>query len=75
MDDEQAKLFVLVEAGDEDALLELLHAGVSVELIQRWGRWASSAFQAYLRESADDARGIAAKMIASRGSLTVTRQL
>ena len=53
----------------------MLHAGVSVELIQRWGRWASSAFQAYLWESADDARGIAAKMIASRGSLTVTRQL
>jgi hypothetical protein len=52
----------------------LLHAGFSIELIQRWGRWASSAFQAYLWESSEDARGVAAKMVASRGSLTVTRQ-
>jgi hypothetical protein len=52
----------------------LLHAGFSIELIQRWGRWASNAFQAYLWESSDDARGVAAKMVASRGSLTVTRQ-
>ena len=53
----------------------LLHAGYSIELIQRWGRWASNAFQAYLWESSDDARDVAAKMVASRGSLTVTRQL
>ena len=52
----------------------LLHAGFSIEIIQRWGRWASNAFQAYLWESSDDARGVAAKMIASRGALTVTRQ-
>ena len=53
----------------------LLHAGFSIEIIQRWGRWASNAFQAYLWESSDDARDVAAKMVASRGSLTVTRQL
>ena len=52
----------------------LLHAGFSIELIQRWGRWASNAFQAYLWESSEDARGVAAKMVAARGSLTVTRQ-
>jgi len=52
----------------------LLHAGFSIELIQRWGRWASNAFQAYLWESSEDARGVAEKMVASRGSLTVTRQ-
>ncbi len=52
----------------------LLHAGFSMELIQRWGRWASNAFQAYLWESSEDARGVAAKMVATRGSLTVTRQ-
>ena len=52
----------------------LLHAGYSIELIQRWGRWASNAFQAYLWESSEAARGVAEKMVASRGSLTVTRQ-
>ena len=52
----------------------LLHAGFSVEIIQRWGRWASSAFQCYLWESSEDSRGVAAKMVASRGALTVTRQ-
>ena len=53
----------------------LLHAGMSVELIQRWGRWASQAFQAYLWESPEDARGVAAKMIQSPSSLSVTRNL
>ena len=53
----------------------LLHAGFSIEIIQRWGRWASNAFQAYLWESSDDARGVAAKMVAARGALAVTRQL
>ena len=52
----------------------LLHAGYSIELIQRWGRWASNAFQAHLWDSSEDARGVAEKMVASRGSLTVTRQ-
>ena len=52
----------------------MLHAGYSTEVIQRWGRWASNAFQAYLWESSEDARGVAEKMVASRGSLTVTRQ-
>ena len=51
-----------------------LHAGFSIELIQRWGRWASNAFQAYLWESSEDARGVAEKMVAWRGALTVTRQ-
>lgn len=45
----------------------LLHAGFSIELVQRWGRRASNAVQAYLWESAR-------RMVASRGSLTVTRQ-
>ena len=53
----------------------LLHAGFSVELIQRWGRWASNAFQCYLWENSEDSRGVAAKMVASRGAPTVTRQL
>ena len=53
----------------------LLHAGFSIEIIQRWGRWASNAFQCYLWESSEDSRGVAAKMVASRGALTVTRQL
>ena len=52
----------------------LLHAGFSIEMIQRWGRWASSAFQAYLWESSDDARGVAEKMASDMTSLTVTRQ-
>ncbi len=53
----------------------LLHAGFSIEVIQRWGRWASSAFQSYLWESSEDARGVAAKMAGDMTSLTVTRQL
>ena len=52
----------------------LLHAGFSIELIQRWGRWASNAFQAYLWESSEDSRDVAAKMVASKGSLTIPRQ-
>ena len=48
---------------------------MSVELIQRWGRWASQAFQAYLWESPEDARGVAAKMVRSPSSLSVTRNL
>ena len=52
----------------------LLHAGFSIGLIQRWDRWASTAFQAYLWESAEDSKGVARRMVASRGSLTVTRQ-
>ena len=52
----------------------LLHAGFSIELIQRWGRWASNAFQAYLWESSEDARSVAAKMAASRGAPTFPRQ-
>ena len=51
----------------------LLHAGYSIALIQRFGRWASNAFQAYLWESSEGARGVAAKMAADRTSLTVTR--
>ena len=53
----------------------LLHAGFSIEMIQRWGRWASSAFQAYLWESNEDARGVAEKMASDMTTLTVTRQL
>jgi hypothetical protein len=51
----------------------LLHAGFSVEMIQRWGRWASNAFQAYLWGSSEDARGVATKMASDTTSLTVTR--
>ena len=51
----------------------LLHAGFSVALIQRWGRWASDAFQSYLWESSEDARGVAAKMTSDKSTLTVTR--
>ena len=51
----------------------LLHAGFSVALIQRWGRWASDAFQSYLWESSEDARGVAAKMTSDKTTLTVTR--
>ena len=51
----------------------LLHAGFSVALIQRWGRWASDAFQSYLWESSEDARDVAAKMTSDKSTLTVTR--
>ena len=60
----------MFKALDKDGNGEL----VIPEYLRVWGRWASSAFQAYLWESSEDARGGAAKMVASRGSLTVTRQ-
>jgi hypothetical protein len=50
-----------------------LRIGGASALIQKFGRWASNAFQAYLWESSEDARGVAAKMAADRTSLTVTR--
>ena len=51
----------------------LYHAGVSVEIIKRVGRWASDAFHGYLWESSDNARGLSSKMAADKSSLMVTR--
>ena len=44
----------------------LFDAGFSVALIQRWGGWASDAFQAYLWESSEDARGTCRSMTETR---------
>ena len=51
----------------------LLHAGMPIELIQRYGRWLSSAFQFYLWEAAEDSRYLAQAMSADRSTLVVTR--
>ena len=51
----------------------LLHAGMPIELIQRYGRWLSSAFQLYLWEAAQDSRYLAQAMAADQSTLAVTR--
>ena len=47
----------------------LYHIYKDVEIIKRWGRWASTAFHAYLWEGRDDARDVAARMAADRTTL------
>ena len=40
----------------------LFHATGSVDVVKRFGRWVSSAFQGYLWESDDHARGVSSAM-------------
>ena len=52
----------------------LLHGGVSIEIIKRWGRWVSDSFQRYLWESNEDARDLSRVMASDTTTLAVTRQ-
>ena len=44
----------------------LYHARPEVELIQRFGRWQSSAFQLYLWEAHETAKGLSTAMASDR---------
>ena len=52
----------------------LLHGGVSIEIIKRWGRWVSDSFQRYLWESNEDAKDLARLMASDTTTLAATRQ-
>ena len=52
----------------------LLHGGVPIEIIKRWGRWVSDSFQRYLWESSDASRGLSRIMASDRSTLAVTMQ-
>ena len=51
----------------------LLHAGVPVEIIKRWGRWVSDSFQRYLWDANEDAKGLSKKMAEDKSTLSNTR--
>jgi hypothetical protein len=51
----------------------LLHAGVQVEVIKRWGRWVSDSFQRYLWDANEDARGLSTRMAQDKSNLSNTR--
>lgn len=51
----------------------LLHAGVQIEVIKRWGRWVSDSFQRYLWDANEDARGLSTRMAMDRSTLVNTR--
>jgi len=51
----------------------LYHMGVAVEIIKRYGRWASDAFQGYLWESSTSAKGLAKGMAGDSSALMATR--
>ena len=44
----------------------LYHVRPDVQLIQRFGRWSSSAFQGYLWEAHETSKGISAAMAADK---------
>jgi hypothetical protein len=44
-----------------------------VEVIKRYGRWASDSFQQYLWEGSEDSKGLALRMAKDQSSLMVTR--
>ena len=46
--------------------------GFDVEAIRRFGRWASDAVHSYLWETHDKQKGLAEKMMADQGPLTIT---
>ncbi len=46
--------------------------GYDVEAIRRFGRWSSDAVHAYLWETHDKQKGLAQRMVAEQGPLTVT---
>ena len=50
----------------------LYHATGDIEVVKRLGRWSSGAFHAYLWESADQARGVAAKMATDEAAVHYT---
>ena len=54
--------------GGATALYHLYH---DVEIIKRYGRWSSSAFQGYLWEGREIAQGVAARMAADTTTLHV----
>lgn len=51
----------------------LYHPGMSIEVIQRYGRWASQAFQGYLWENSESSKGLSPKMSQDMSSLMATR--
>lgn len=51
----------------------LYHSGMSIEVIQRYGRWASQAFQGYLWENSESSKGLSLKMSQDVSSLMATR--
>ena len=46
--------------------------GYDVEAIRRFGSWSSDAVHAYLWETHDKQKGLAQRMVAEQGPLTVT---
>ena len=52
----------------------LLHGGVPIEIIKRWGRWVSDSFQRYLWESTEDSRELSRLMAQDTTPLAITRQ-
>jgi len=52
----------------------LLHAGVHIDIIKRWGRWVSDSFQRYLWEAEEDAKDLSNMMASDTSTLAVTRQ-
>ena len=53
----------------------LYHVYHDVEIIKRCGRWSSSAFQGYLWEANETARGVAARMARDETTLHIDRPL
>ena len=52
----------------------LLHAGVPIEVIKRWGRWLSDSFQRYLWDANEDAKGLSGKMARDMSTLVLSRE-
>ena len=50
----------------------LYHATGEIETVKRYGRWTSGAFHSYLWDSAEQAKGLAAKMAADVASIHYT---
>ena len=50
----------------------LYHAVGDIEVVKRWGRWKSSAFHAYLWDSAEQAKGVAKKMAEDEATIHYT---
>ncbi len=53
----------------------IYHASKDLELVRRYGRWATSVFHVYLWETGEDAKGLAEKMAVPRGVLLASRGL
>ena len=50
----------------------LYHATGEIETVKRYGRWTSGAFHSYLWDSAEQAKGLAARMAADVATIHYT---